>query len=426
MALGEKIFLVGVVVVVVIVAALIPTDPRSRQLLTQPSPVAWETVVDDPDETLALRWQGIIAYAGGKEGSWIERNLEDRFNLELDPVFMDGTAYEKRRPLMMVGGDIPDVMWSGDPVALRANLHHGFIMEIPYSLILEHCPTYVRLVNTYGKEAWLYTQYQGRNFGLPTVNAGANRPRISCWRMDWLRKVGIDKVPETLEEVHEAFYRFRHNDPDGNGVKDTYGWSPSIWHWSLAFVEVFAAFDVLAFDLMERDGQVIWGGLLPETKEALRVLKQWYDEELLDPDFPLDTQGRDSEAPLINGKVGYLHPVDGPWYYDREESGSLFAKTLAFFPDAELVPGPPFRNQDGERMGRTWGGAYHAVRPSPGEPARESRAGVEDDGGDRPRRGPLHGSALRQKRRALGLQSPDLHSRGWRDDQGRHYPVAAV
>ena len=362
MSLREKLFLIGVVVTVIVVAALIPTNPVSRERLAQPSPVDWDAVRDDPSQTLSLSWQGIIAYSAGKPDSWIEQNLEERFNLELNPIFMDGNAYAKRRPLMLCGGDIPDVMWCGDPLQVRANLRNGFIMEIPYDVILKHCPTYVKWLNTYGKEAWLYAQYKGKNYGLPTVNAGANRPRISSWRMDWLRNVGIDKVPETVDEMHEALYRFRHNDPDGNGKQDTYGWSPIIYHWSLAFVEVFAAYGVLAFDLMERDGQVVWGGLLPETKEALRELQKWYKEDLLDPDFPLDSQGRQNEIQFVNGKVGYLHPADHPYLYDESEPTSLLGKALAFSPSAELAPGPPLRDKAGNRRGRTWGGAAHVLQ----------------------------------------------------------------
>jgi len=347
---------------IIVVLSLIPDNPKSADGLKGPSPVDWSSLKNDPSQTLGLRWQGIISNPAGKEGSWIERNLENRFNIELDPIFMDGNAYEKRRPLMLVGGDVPDVMWSGDPLQLRANLRNGFVMEIPYEVILARCPTYVDLVNTYGKEAWLYTQFEGRNYGLPTVNAAANRPRISAWRMDWLRKVGIDKVPETVEEMHEAFSRFRFQDPDGNGKQDTYGWAPNISHWSLMFVEVLAAHDVLAFDLMEQEGEVVWGGLLPGAKESLRILRSWYAEGLIDPDFPLDSRGRQIDVKFINGRVGYMYPVDHPFEHKKDEEGSIYAKTLAFDPRAELAPGPPLRNSRGQRRGRTWGGAAHIMQ----------------------------------------------------------------
>ena len=82
---------------------------------------------------------------------------------------------------------------------------------------------------------------------------------------------------------------------------------------------------------------MVWGGLLPETKEALRELRKWYAEDLLDPDFPLDSQGRRTEVAFVNGKVGYLHPADHPFYYDETEPTSLRSKTEAFTPSAELV-----------------------------------------------------------------------------------------
>ncbi|MFT5240456.1 MAG: putative aldouronate transport system substrate-binding protein [Candidatus Promineifilaceae bacterium] len=358
----EKLFLGAVATVAVLVLSLIPSNPKSRLRIGQPSPVEWSAVQDDESQTLGLRWQGMISYQGAKEGSWLERNLEQRFNVEISPVFMDATAYNNRRPLMLCGGDIPDVMWTGDPTQVRANLRNGFVMELPYELILEHCPTYVKWVNIYGKEAWLYGMYKGRNYGLPTVDAGANRPRISCWRLDWMKNVGIERVPETVSEMYEALYAFRHSDPDGNGVQDTYGWAPNISHWSLLFAEIFAAHGVLAFDLMERDGHVVWGGLLPETKEALRALQTWYAEGLLDPDFPLDTQGRQNEARFVNGKVGYLHALDHPHYYYEHEAGSMVSKTRAFTPTALLEPGPPLRDAQGRRRGRTWGGAAHVLQ----------------------------------------------------------------
>ncbi|MFD0717029.1 hypothetical protein [Paenibacillus sp. GCM10027626] len=42
-------------------------------------------------------------------------------------------------------------------------------------------------------------------------------------RKDWLDNVGIDKLPETLDEYHEVLRRFTFNDPDQNGKNDMYG-----------------------------------------------------------------------------------------------------------------------------------------------------------------------------------------------------------
>ena len=353
--------MLGVLAAIIGIIALIPARPSSAQA-QRGGRVDWSKGADDPARKLSISWLGIAAYPEAQDGSWIQRRLEERFNIELHPMFMDWNAFGQRRPLMFCAGQVPDVFWDGDPLGLRNNLRNGFIMEVPYEVILTNAPTYVRLLNRYGKEAWLYTQYQGKNYGLPTFFEGAASARIGCWRLDWLRRVGIGKVPETLDEMHEALKRLRFNDPDGDGRQDTYGWSPDISHWSIAFAEVFAACDVLAFDFMRRDGKVVWGGILPETREALGVLRQWYGEGLLDPDFVLGSRAGGSEGKFLNGRLGYLYPMDGFAPYDPNIPTSLYSKLRSFYPKAELVPSPPLRNRAGERCGRTWGGAGHILQ----------------------------------------------------------------
>lgn len=359
---AKEILIICTMLVCVIGALLlIPANPKSKEMLNRPSPVNWNKVPETMSSKLEISWCGIAAYPEAKAGNWIQQNLEGRFNIRLKPLYLDWNGLSKRLPLMLVGGDIPDVMWTGDPLGVRKNIENAFIMEIPYEVILKYMPKYVGLLNRYGKEAWLYSQYDGKNYGLPTFFSGSSFPRISCWRQDWLRNVGIEKVPETLEEMHDALKKMRFNDPDRNGKQDTYGWSPYIGHWSLSFVEIFAAYDVLAFDFVLRDGKVAWGGVQPEIKEALKLLAGWYKEDILDPDFIIDTQQNSTESKFLNGRIGYIHPIDNWGAYDLSKPGSLASKAKSLNPSAELVPGPPLRDSKGERRGRTWGGAGHIV-----------------------------------------------------------------
>ena len=357
MTLKEKCALIIVALAVIATLAMIPASPRASAA----GRVEWSKVSDD-GRRLDLSWMGIPAYPRARDGSWIQRNLEARFNLTLKPIFMDWNQFAQRRPMMLCGGDIPDVIWNGDPLGVQANLRNGFIMEIPWQVIVSNAPTYVSLLNRYGRQAWLYSFYQGHNYGIPTFDEGTIRPRIGAWRMDWLRKVGIDHVPETIPQMHEALYRLRYDDPDGDGKKDTYGWSPTIGHWSLAFADVFAAYDVLPFDFMSQDGKVVWGGTLPAAKQALRTLHQWYQEDLLDPDFVLQAQEDDTQARFLAGRVGYIYPIDTWAFYNLSDSTSLYSRLRALQPGAEMAPGPPLRDAAGQRRGRAWGGAAHVIQ----------------------------------------------------------------
>lgn len=263
------------------------------------------------DKVLEVSWLGPPNFAVGKEGLWIERMLEDRFHLDLTPILLDPNAYQRKKPLMLAGGPVPDLVWEADPISLQMAVKHKFVAELPLEMIRQYMPQYFEDLTKEAPVAWLYSTVDGRNYGIPTLNRpGAQPSNPGVWRMDWLRNVGIEKVPETLEEFHNALSRFRHEDPDRNGVKDTYGMSGDVsnWWWT-AFTEIFGAFGVTPFDWQEVDGAIVWGGTRPETKEALSLLHQWYQEDLIHPDFVTDSAaaGQSIEQKFYAGKIGYLN-----------------------------------------------------------------------------------------------------------------------
>lgn len=324
--------------------------------------VDWSAVSDDDGEKLTLRWHGPIASPGWKEGSWIQKQIESRFNVKIDPVFLDSNAYRRKRGLMMMGGNIPDLLWEGDPLGARRNVHHGFVLELPYEVIHKHAPHYVAFLNSIAPETWLYSRAKGKNWGLPTVSPSGIYPAGGVWRKDWLEAVGLQQVPETLDEMAEAFHRFTHDDPDGNGRNDTYGYSPTINHWSLTFTEVFAAEGVLPYDLQEVDGSITWGGIRPEAKEVLARLRDWYARGLIDPDFILNTNAQDHKRKFLSGRTGYL-PGSGQFReLDPQQPQSLVKTIQNLNPAADLVPGPPLRSKDSEPRARVWGASAHIIQ----------------------------------------------------------------
>lgn len=321
--------------------------------------VDWAAVKDDPSQKLAISWLGTPTFPTGEEGTYVERVLEERFNIDLKPIFLDVNAFNKRRPLMFGAGDIPDVYRVHNPIHVQRDVHHGFALEIPYEVILKYAPNYVRQLNRHAPQTWLYTNVDGKNYGLPNFMTHGHFPCPSVWRMDWLRAVGFDHVPRTLEEAHEALYRFRHNDPDGNGLKDTYGMTPDARGWWLSFSEIYGAFGVIPFDWMERDGRIVWGGLLPETKEALAVLHQWYEEEIIKPDFVAMPQGGEKRQ-FLNGVVGYIYNYGSVDRLDKDDPESFYNMMMTLArkegrPEPELAVGRYLIGPHGDRGGRIWG-----------------------------------------------------------------------
>ena len=310
---------------------------------------------DDESRRLTLGWMGPPYHPSATEGTWVERMMEERFNVDLKPVFLGYGQASEVKALMYSGGDLPDISWEGDPTTIQQFAHQGFLAEIPYELLLKYAPSYVQLVNRYAPAAWLVSYWNGGNYGIPNLWLDGQHPAPGLWRMDWLRKVGISKVPETLEEMHFALKKFVEEDPDGNGQRDTYGTSSIMWFWC-SFNEVYGAFGVAPSTWLERGGKAVWSGTLPGAKEALSLLRQWYAEGLIHPDFVTDDMSMLYQK-FLNGKIGYLG-TGGFNDLDTSNPNSVICKLrlLCNKPDAELALGHFPKGPRGECGSWCWGG----------------------------------------------------------------------
>ena len=358
-----EVFSLFMILVAMTAAVFLLVEKRVRRVQeAQPEiEVDWNSVVDDPQRKLTITWLGSRSFVTSRDGTWIERNLEARFNVELKPVFVDGVGYQRRRPLMVLSGNIPDVLWSPDPHFVQKDTHHGFLLEIPHEVILKYAPTHVKVLNQYAPVAWIYAYAQGKNWGIPTYFTGTRRVTPGVWRMDWLRNVGIEKVPETLDEMHEALWRFRYSDPDGNGIRDTYGESP-LRNWSRLFEKIFGAYHILPFSwMLQEDGTVTWGGLLPRNKEVLALLRQWQAEDLFDPDFySRQVNSTLTQAQFHSGRVGWITEL-GDFRHMVMIPGSFAYRTHELQPMAELAPGRILTGPYGKGVSRVWRGGGHSV-----------------------------------------------------------------
>ncbi|MCE5326441.1 MAG: extracellular solute-binding protein [Planctomycetaceae bacterium] len=356
------------------VFTVLANGPR-RTASTDPQ-IDWKAVeaAYDPNEILTVSWMGPPYSVNATEGGWLQTYLERRYHLKIKPIFLGGPDYEWKKPMMSAGGVfVPDVAWEADPINVQMDARNGFIIPIPYELILKHAPSYVRLINETAPQAWMYSYYRrggeavGRNLGVPTIWSDGVYPESPAWRKDWLEKVGIKKVPATLEEMHEALRRFRYQDPDGNGVQDTYGMTANSEWWFRYFDDIFAAFGapgdkqgLLPFDWIERDGKIVYGGVVPEARAALELLAAWYKEGLIHPDFQLD-RGEDNDRKFLNGKVGYLSHGGVWWAVDPELDRSMAKDLAANNPRAAMVMGPPPQGPNGHRGIRIWGGGGNTM-----------------------------------------------------------------
>ncbi|MCO5213240.1 MAG: extracellular solute-binding protein [Caldilinea sp.] len=155
----------------------------------------------------------------------------------------------------------------------------------------------------------------GKIMGIPNVQPQADAPIMVWVRQDWLDKLGL-AAPETVDDVEAIAKAFIEQDPDGNGAADTIGLTgttnpvqvPSNLHGFDAIFNAYGAFPELFY--RNADGEIVYGSIQPETKEALTRLAAMYQAGIIDPEFATKDGDKANEI-VVGGRGGIMM---GPWW----------------------------------------------------------------------------------------------------------------
>ncbi|MDR2799560.1 MAG: hypothetical protein LBB07_02980, partial [Bifidobacteriaceae bacterium] len=113
-------------------------------------------------------------------------------------------------------------------------------------------------------------------------------PRAPLWfNGSWLAKLGITKLPDTLDEFHNLLVRFRDEDPNGNGKKDDIPLTGSTLDNPLNGLRpwLITAFGLLGNDIEVHDGKVSFAPIENSFKEWVTYMHQLYSEGLIDKEM---------------------------------------------------------------------------------------------------------------------------------------------
>ncbi|MCU6712900.1 hypothetical protein M6D81_29780 [Paenibacillus sp. J5C_2022] len=278
-----------------------------------------------------ISWAGMTDNYPLEDESYAASYLEENFNVDIEIVRVDDP---QQLNLLLSTNDVPDIFASSG-TDIRKYAENGIISEIPMELIKTHMPNYYKLVMEFDDKVFSYASVDGKVFALPLLESTVSPVPVAI-RGDWLKNVGAD-IPVTLQELEDVFVKFRNEDPDRNGKKDTYGLtmaSDSVSYW---FQTIFGAFGTHPFLwLKSGERELAYGFTLPETKDALKLLHKWYGMDLIDPEFVTDkrrTNGQDDVSyKFASGRVGYIDTLtydDHQW----DNDGQLNAKWVANAPE---------------------------------------------------------------------------------------------
>ncbi len=261
------------------------------------------------------------------DGAPITKAIEEAFNVKLNTLNNKGlsTAENKQKmQLMVASGDKIDVFVAYDYNMLSTFAQQGVIAEVPRELIQKEAPRMYNYLMKIQPGAFAFSTVNGKNYGFPTAWPLGNHSRVMSIRVDWLEKMGME-IPTTLSDLEKALYAFRNNDPDGNGVKDTYGFSFYNTPGNVQmFAAIYGAFGAHPQIFQVKNGELVYGSTLPETKEALTLLNKWYKEGIIDPSFFVDNYTVFQEK-WINSKFGLIPDT---WWWTAGPSVKYYSGAL--------------------------------------------------------------------------------------------------
>ncbi len=299
--------------------------------------------VYDPRIDGESKWEGevtTITFTDRLPGIVLENNpilaqIEKAVGVRLDISVLDATTYNELLAVQIAGGDIPDMfyLWgnSSEP-NFQKWAAEGLLVDL--ETLKDKLPNAFYYLTEEELAFGRVHSLDNKLFGLPRMQA-TNVHGIP-YRKDWLDKLGLD-LPVTPEDVFEYCVAVTTQDPDGNGINDT---------WGLFITEKGDKGGGL-LDYNIREGF----GLLPETIAYAELTAQpgfmdmmdWYHDLYeaggIYPEFYIFQDTYEDQAKFKAGTVGCIFKTTNVDHYTNVSSSDL----LKVDPNAWVVSGYPLQ-----------------------------------------------------------------------------------
>lgn len=260
------------------------------------------------------------------EGQSYDKNvwtdyIEEQLGIKLEVAWSadNGTeAYGNKLTMGIANRELPDIFTAYYSTYAEA-AQEGLLADMT-DLVEEYGSDRLKAIFEANADLIEACKIDGRLYCIPALSVASELNTQFLWiRQDWLDAVNMD-APTTWDELVEVARAFTTQDPDGNGQDDTYGIGlsgSSPWWGGVASFEGFAAaFHAVGSQnwIKDAEGNIVYGGIQPEMKDALAAAAQLYEEGILDPEF--NTKDVDAViADVYSNKIGMLFGMNYAGYW---------------------------------------------------------------------------------------------------------------
>ena len=297
-----------------------------------------------------------------------EKLLEYGYDVDLENVYIENGQYAELLNIRIASGDAPDIFRGIDDAAFLEYNRQGVIANWEESFFRENAPAVAAFIDSGGPNgsnkaiaevAWKMTRYEGKMASVPYIARQTGSPINVIYNKQWLEKLNA-QVPETLDDFVKLMYRFKNEDPDNNGKNDTYGLSTTMLNVIFGACGSFPGFLHMDYGhWYDVDGQLVAADIMPGNKEALSLIRQFFADGILDPEFVTgeNTGGYWAiSQSFVNGRIGVTHSAGMGHYQPVLVEGGTAGTVLQEFQkiqgtDANVVIGPWIEGPNGDRGG---------------------------------------------------------------------------
>lgn len=228
------------------------------------------------------------------------------FDYTVFPMMSDNMS------LMIASGDWTDIL-----LKLNENYSTGIVGALGDDVIMDLAP----YVEEYAPDYYSYIQSSDFNRkGAYTddgkmgafANFGARGIEGYGIRKDWLDEAGIDAVPETYDELENAFLAIKDNHPEltrcmpmaASFIQQGYESLLSLGYGVDTINQPF---------FRNEDGKIAYAWTQDGAREYLTMIARWVSEGILDKDEMLTGDIADTMNDIYLGKSAVIHSDAGMW-----------------------------------------------------------------------------------------------------------------
>lgn len=215
--------------------------------------------------------------------------------------------FDQKMNVSIASGDLPDIMWLKNK-QLTDLAENDMLYDLT-DLFEKYASPITKEIMLQDEASFNTAKIGGRLMAIPHTSSAVDGLPILYVRTDWLEKLGLPE-PQTMQDVLAIAEAFTKNDPDGNGKDDTFG---------LALTKTFltdAHFGTSGFFsgyhvnpgkwVKDESGQLVYGSIQPDVKDALVQLQDLYAKGVLDREFGVKDRAKVTES-VASGKAGMFY-----------------------------------------------------------------------------------------------------------------------